>query len=342
MSPNRFNVLLAVTILAAAAPQAAYAQDPIGVRAQGLAGAFVGVADDASAVYWNPSGLATGAFVSFVLDYGQRDLGPEGGQLSPNRASRQTSGIVAFSSPPLGFAYYRIASFGAGPRESVVMGVPGREEVRRSVHAITTSTVGVALLQSVGDYLVVGATLKLISGSVADGVSATFRADGALDDAEDLHGAGETTGDVDVSAMSALGHLRLGVVARNLTTPVFASDAAGETEPVELQRQVRIGGGWGSGWPGISRVIIAVDADVMNRTTPDGDRRDVAAGAETWWLKQRLGVRAGVRGSTIGTARSVVATGVSTAVKTGFYLEGHVALGQQEERSWSVGARFTF
>jgi hypothetical protein len=33
---------------------------------------------------------------------------------------------------------------------------------------------------------------------------------------------------------------------------------------------------------------------------------------------------------------------VSTAVKTGFYLEGHVALGQQEERSWSVGARFTF
>jgi len=341
MLPNKFNVLLVVAILATVAPKAAEAQDPIGVRAQGLAGAFVGVADDASAVYWNPSGLATGAFVSFVLDYGKRSLGPDGGAQSPDRANRQTGGILAFSTPPLGFAYYRIASFGAGPRESVVVGVPGREEVRRSVHAITTSTVGVALLQSVGDYLVVGATLKFISGSVASGISGAFRAHEALEDAEALSGSGGTTGDVDVSAMSAIGHVRLGVVARNLTTPAFSSEVAG-SEAVELQRQVRIGGGWGSGWPGISSVIIAVDADVMNRATPDGDRRDLAAGAEAWWLNQRLGIRAGARRSTVGAARSVVATGVSAAVKQGIYLEGHVARGQREERSWSVGARFTF
>ena len=32
-----------------------------GERALGMAGAFVGVADDATATYWNPSGLASGA-----------------------------------------------------------------------------------------------------------------------------------------------------------------------------------------------------------------------------------------------------------------------------------------
>jgi hypothetical protein len=33
----------------------------IGSRAEGMGGAFVAVADDASAVYWNPAGIATGA-----------------------------------------------------------------------------------------------------------------------------------------------------------------------------------------------------------------------------------------------------------------------------------------
>ena len=40
----------------------------LGVRAQGMAGAFVAVADDATAVYWNPAGLGTGDFVSLVLE----------------------------------------------------------------------------------------------------------------------------------------------------------------------------------------------------------------------------------------------------------------------------------
>ena len=341
MSSNKYNWLPAVFVLAVLIPGISEAQAPIGVRAQGLAGAFVGVADDASAVYWNPSGLATAAFVSFVFDYGEHELGPDGGELSSEGAGRQTGGIVAVSGPPVGFAYYRIGSFGGGPRKAVVMEVPGREEVGRSVYAVTTSTLAVAVLQSVGQYLVVGATLKLIRGDVADEVSASFRADEALDDAEALSGYHETTGDVDLSAMSALGHLRLGVVAHNLTTPAFPLDATG-TESVELQRQVRVGGGWGSGWPGISRVVAAVDADVTRRMAPGGDRRDLAAGVETWWLHQRLGIRGGVRRSTVGDARSVVATGVSAAVKTGMFLEGHVAVGEHDERSWSVGARFSF
>ena len=36
----------------------------------GMAGAFVAVADDATAVYWIPAGVGTGSIVSVVLDAG--------------------------------------------------------------------------------------------------------------------------------------------------------------------------------------------------------------------------------------------------------------------------------
>ena len=70
-------------------------------RAAGMAGAFVGVADDATAVYWNPAGLATGALASFVFDYGIEDTFSDIDE--PLRAgNRATAGIIALSLPPLG------------------------------------------------------------------------------------------------------------------------------------------------------------------------------------------------------------------------------------------------
>src|SRR5262249_55908215 len=52
-------------------PTAALSQvyESVGIRAQGMAGAFVAVADDASATWWNPAGLATGAYVSSIFEY---------------------------------------------------------------------------------------------------------------------------------------------------------------------------------------------------------------------------------------------------------------------------------
>ena len=66
---------------ASAAAQAAGAGgvEVLGVRAQGMAGAFVAVADDATAAYWNPAGLGTGDFVSLALERSHVSLPPVDG-----------------------------------------------------------------------------------------------------------------------------------------------------------------------------------------------------------------------------------------------------------------------
>jgi len=295
----------------------AYAQSPIGSRAEGMAGAFVAVADDASAVYWNPAGIASGSIVSAVISFGQVSRSVENpvNSAQPSANQRDSGGIVALSATAIGGAYYRLTTYGSTAAEPAVTGAPSREEVGRSVQTLTMDTVGVSLLQSLGDYVVVAATPRFVRG------------------------AGDNAFDVDAGVMFSRSHLRFGLVARNLVAPSFESD---EHEAIDLDRAVRVGAAWGSGWTGISRVIVSVDSDVTSRVTPDGDRRDVAAGVETWWLNQRLGLRSGVRGSTIGDARAAFAAGVSAGLTPGMLLDAHVVRGQAGGNSWSVGARMLF
>jgi hypothetical protein len=189
------------------------------------------------------------------------------------------------------------------------------------VRTLATSTVAVSLLQSVGEYVVVGSTVKLVHGEFGE--------------------VGDTKGDLDLSVMSAIGKGRVGLVVRNVSTPSFSLDAAG-SEAVELQRQARFGFGWGSGWPGKSQVNVAFDADLLRRATPLGDRRDIAGGVETWWYGGRLGIRGGARRSTVGDAREVFAGGVSAGLMAGMFVEGHVARGSRDEQSWSIGIRMAF
>jgi hypothetical protein len=322
MYKNSRNRTLIAALLALVSFEAAFAQGQVGTRASGMAGAFVAVADDATAVYWNPAGIATGSIVSVVLDAGPIETGSN---LQGLETQKDTSAVVALSATALGLAYYRLPSWGRGEPATVVTGPQSREEVGRSVHAVTTNTAGVSLVQSLSEHIVIGATPKVIRG------------------------AGRFVADVDAGVMAWANRFRFGLVARNLTTPSFSggrsprSDAeADEAGTIELGRELRVGGAWASGWTGISRVIVAADADLMSRAAPGGDRRDVAAGVETWWMSQRLGVRGGVRRSTIGDARAAVAAGISAGLKPGMLLEAHVVRGRGDERSWSVGARMTY
>src|SRR5688572_2762291 len=304
MATKSCNVSFCAFLLVAAAPGLSEAQAPLGTRAAGMAGAFVGVADDASAVYWNPAGLATGPIVSFLATFSEEKTTPNDAQAVTGE--RLAGRMVALSLPPIGIAYYRLSTFGRERVASAVTGPQSREEVGRSVQALTTSTAGVSLLQSLTDYIVVGVTPKVV------------------------HGADSTRFDVDAGLMIAVERLRVGLVARNLTTPTFAL-AGGDSE-IELSREVRVGAAWGSGLPGHSRLMVSVDGDLTSRAMPNGDRRDVAAGVETWWRDRRLGLRGGVRRSTIGASRAAVAAGVSAGLTPGTLLEAHVVRGQSNER----------
>src|SRR5881296_74696 len=87
-----------VSFVVISAPLLARAQttDIIGVRAQGMAGAFTAVADDSTATWWNPAGLAGGAFINGILEYTH----------APGSDDTVKGLSVAF--PALGISYYRL------------------------------------------------------------------------------------------------------------------------------------------------------------------------------------------------------------------------------------------
>ena len=71
-APVSFGPALAamsvVFLVCCARPARAQIYETVGTRAQGMGGAFVAVADDATATWWNPAGLATGPYFSGILE----------------------------------------------------------------------------------------------------------------------------------------------------------------------------------------------------------------------------------------------------------------------------------
>ena len=86
--------------------------------------------------------------------------------------------------------------------------------------------------------------------------------------------------------------------------------------------------------------MVSADADLTRTTVAGPDRRDVAAGVEGWALGRRLGLRGGVRASTVGEARPVGTLGLSLGVRAAMFIDAHVARGRHGDRAWSVGRIF--
>jgi hypothetical protein len=334
-----WSVLVALSL-----PPAAFAQglETLGNRAAALA-AFVAVADDASAVAWNPAGLVGGPLINVTLGLGRTTDRDDEPPLDGGWSGRLGTTLVALGSTPVGVAYYRISSVSLQAATPAVSGITDREQGRAIARTLVTSHFGATVQQSLGDHLTLGATLKVIRGRVAHAVVSAGSWDDAFDRAQALATRGSTRGDLDLGAMLTAGRVRAGMVMRNVTAPTFAApDEGDERDGVTLKRHLRVGAAWADRWPGVSRTIVSVDADVTRVAQPSGARRDVAAGVEQWIRGQQVGLRAGIRASTVGEARPVVSGGGSLAVRAGMYLDAYVAGGGRMHRGWGVAARVSY
>jgi hypothetical protein len=208
------------------------------------------------------------------------------------------------------------------------------------VRTISTTHLGATVQQSIGRFLTLGATVKLVRGGVGQASRSLSTWEQAIDLAESLETRGTSRGDVDAGAMVSAGPVRAGVLVRNVTEPTFGE--GGTTQSATLPRQVRVGLAWGEGWPGISATVIAFDADVTRVPHPAGERRDVAVGIEQWVRRRLIGVRGGVRASTVEDARPVMTAGASFALRPGTYVDAYVARGARDGQGWGVAARLTY
>lgn len=318
-------------------PSTLRAQALPGLRAAGMAGAFTAIADDASAVVWNPAGLVFGPIANAQIETAERQ------EQDDPAAEQSTTRFVAVAVWPLGLSYTR-TSVAAALRSAD--GEPlGRESRGSGLRQLVTSHVGITVLQSVGDFLTVGGTAKLIRGGAGasglPGESFSADLDSLLDRARDLDRDGATRVDADLGAMLEAGRFRAGVGVRNLTTPEFPV-AGLPDDSVELERQVRAGVAWGSSWPARSALTVALDADLTRGSEVTGARRDLASGAESVWLDGRLALRAGARVSTAGAIRPAGAAGASVRLTSYLFADLQASFGQPQLRGWGVGGRAVF
>lgn len=328
------------------APAAAQSSAGTGARAAGMGGAFTAMADDASAVYWNPAGLAAGAIVSVVVDLGQASASPS----ELGSGHDRSSFLLAVTTPAVGLGYYRLRSTTAAPGirllpEAGSGPAPGPSVVGQfGVESLVTHHAGVTLVQSIIQGVAVGSTLKFVRGIAASQSVLSLDPEAALDAGSDLLGRATNRFDLDAGVMVYGGPFKAGLTVRNVLEPEFPTAGDGSPELV-LERQTRAGLAYmiSSQW------VAAADFDLMKTADVYGDRRDAAFGAEGQVIRQ-VWVRSGFRFNTAGDddriddARAAAySIGGSYAPRAGILIDGHFTTGSgRAGREWGVAARFVY
>jgi hypothetical protein len=310
--------------------------EAVGTRAQGMAGAFVAVADDASATWWNPAGLATGPYFSALFERVEDADPDDAPALGPASESRTWGFAIAY--PALGLSYYRFRLNEIRPStgdEGLARQDQGTRPVDLRSRAV--SVYGATIGQSVGGALVVSSTLKLVRAGEAD--AAGEEPDGGLERAAELDVPRDTKGDLDVGVLLSFPNARAGLTVKHLSEPDFGEG----DERFELSRQIRTGFALHGSGVGFDRVTAAVDADLTRMSTAMGEVRHVAAGVEAWLFGRRLGLRAGVSANTTGDEGRSTSAGVSVGTRSGLHLDGALTMGSDRSRKGAaIGLRMTF
>jgi hypothetical protein len=299
-----------------------------------MGGAFVAVANDSSATWWNPAGLAAGPFFEVAGGWAETEIDDR----LPARHERSTS--FALTIPPFGFSYYRLNITEIGPLHTIAVDTGGREDGRAAVAdwSLSASQFGATLVHTLVSGVHVGTTLKYVrthglNGELTGSESSALEWLELADQVDD----GETRDsfDLDVGVLAVRKAVRVGAVVRNLI----------ETElgAVSIPRQARVGVAFDASEVGSRTWLVAMDADVVAYATHFGDRRVVAFGGEGWFYERRLGFRAGARFNTAGAEEQAYTAGAGVAVRRGIFVDGHVVFGGADDESgWGIAARVSF
>ena len=152
----RCALLMLVLLPAAASAQIV---EGLGSRALGMGGAFVAVANDSSATWWNPGALADGPFLDATIGFATTEV-------DLRRPAARTS-VTGFSltTPPAGFSYYRWRLTEIPTAE----GQPGREDEQGGIplRSLSAAQLGVTLVHSLMNGVHAGATVKYVRGHAA-------------------------------------------------------------------------------------------------------------------------------------------------------------------------------
>jgi hypothetical protein len=195
---------------------------------------------------------------------------------------------------------------------------------------------GATVAQSVGNFLVIGSTLKLMR---AGAVHSLTNSSDPLDAADDVDVPQNTAVDVDFGALARLSHLRLGATLKNLRKASF-----GDPETLTTVRQGRVGAAWFTQPAGGNRgFIFAGDADLTTTPTAVGDVRHIAGGVEAWLAKGRVGLRGGVSGNTVGQSRPAASGGFSIGLTKALHINGSRTIGRDDSLTgWSASVSVTY
>ncbi len=288
---------LAAALILVPGPARAQGFELIGARALGMGGAFVAVADDATAPHWNPAGLASGQPAGATIEWVQFRVGDRNGN---------------WTTPPVDRSA-RFVSLGTWP---VAVSILDLDEITISGGAGAPTTrlearhYAVSLLQSLTDEFVVGTTLRYVRARAGTGLAEGTDTEAELDRARALPTRSTGAFDLDVSAMYNLGVVRLAGTIRNLRQPEFETPGGAV---VAVGRQSRVG-------------IAVIPKAGLTLAMDLEPSKLLAGGAEVQVTKTAV-LRAGLRRNLadgddgwLGTA------GASLAVRPGTWLDLHAGV----------------
>ena len=259
--------------------------------------------------------------------------------ISERTGSEVTSGGVAFAFPVVAASYFRTRESRLEP--ATAGAPPGRENegTARVGRSLLLHQFGLSLAHSLGDAVVLGATVRVMRGELSTLNPAERPSGRCVRRARRRsHGPSRTQADVDRGCARACVAPAPGTRDPEPDDALVPGASDGNATGSSSDRR-------GSAWPSCPTPAAPDGRTGWSRSTPTsvarirrvGERRDVAWVANAGSRRTGLAFARGVSASTAGEARPALSGGASVAVASGFWVEARVTRGGDDAaRGWGL------